>query len=328
MEGGKKIPLNLPIICFILAFVLSSLLFQSPLIGLEKTEAIIRRIALYYLVVFGVKDRVMAKKLIYLLLISSAIWAVYIILQYMWDIELFNIIIPASKNIGAARSIGETLGMIIPISLCYFLFASSLSQRIWLGTILLLLTSLLLLTLTRGAWLGLIFAIIFIATIKNKRIWLFILFFLIIAFLFPVTRNRVISIFDLKNSSNRYRIHMWKEGLKTFKNNPLFGIGSGNFKGPYGKEVSSHCHNNFLNVAVETGLTGLIVFIWLINACYRLVAKSIKDMDVLKIGLSAGLIDWFVHGMVDVPYTGRMGYLFWFFVGMIVVINKVEYESK
>ncbi|HAW50063.1 TPA: hypothetical protein DCX16_03835 [bacterium] len=320
----KQVPFNLPILCFFLTLILSTILSEEPGNGLKTINSLIRRIGLYYLVIFGVKELKTLNRLIYLLIISASILAIYVFLQYSFGFSLFNITFHGEeKSIYGNRAIGEAVGMILPVALCVFIFSKSFYKRLFFGFSILTLSALLLLTTTRGAYLHVIIATIALGIIKYKKALFFIPVFIILTFLFPMTKGRIIKTLDLDYPNNAYRICMWKEGLETIKKYPLFGIGPGCFKAKFNGDVSVHCYNNLLNIAAEGGLISLFVYILLLSSIFCYLFKNLNN-DPLKIGILASLIGWFFYGMVDLTYMGRLGYLFWFLVGCFVVLKRNE----
>ncbi|MEW6606950.1 MAG: O-antigen ligase family protein [bacterium] len=334
-------PLNIPILLFIITLFLSTIFSSYPIAALDKTESMIRHLLLYYLVVCGIKDAATAKKIIMVLLIAVAIESGYIILQYLYNFKLFGIISHdgVSKYLTENRAIGGAVGIIFPIGFSLWVFSNSAYKKIALGIINLLILAVLLFTQTRGVWVGVILALIFIIIIgirKKKKILLSLFaFVIIIPFIFPKeATNQVLSIFSDKTLGGR--TYLWRDSLQIVKDYPVFGTGPGTFIHIYYPEYFSkeamenkdfghlHCHNNFVNVAVEGGILGLFAFIWLLVASFclgfKILKRNLQDKDLfpLTIGLLAGLIVWLVHGMVDCTYLGSSAYLFWFTLGMIV----------
>ncbi len=105
-----------------------------------------------------------------------------------------------------------------------------------------------------------------------------------------------------KKWSSSVRIIIWKESFEIIKNNPVFGTGLRSFKTailPYHTatwmETFPHPHNIFLMLWIETGLLGLLAFIWLIGTWIR----SVNRQNIVWI---VPLVVILVHGMVDMPY--------------------------
>jgi len=145
-----------------------------------------------------------------------------------------------------------------------------------------------------------------------------------------------------KKWSSSVRVIIWKESFEIIKDNPIFGTGLRSFKTailPYHTatwmETFPHPHNIFLMLWIETGILGLLAFVWLIGTWVYIVlrptsppdrasgrrqsshvngakdersatAKATADMratwDVRRIVWLIPLVVILVHGMVDMPY--------------------------
>lgn len=337
-------PLNLPILFFIITLFLSIIFSPYRIEALSNIDSIIRKIALYYLVVCGIRNSGTAKRLIIVLLVAAGIESGYIILQYLYNFKIWGIVFHdgVTKDLTQNRALGSALGIIFPIGFSLWLFPTPVYKRIILGVSSLLILSALLLTSTRGALLGVVLALIFIviwfaSTYKNKKI-LLCLFAVVIVIPFLLPKNittRALSIFSDKTLGGR--IYIWRDSLQICRDYPLFGIGHRTFEKVYYPEYFSkearenkdfghrHCHNNFLNVAVEGGILGLGAFIWLLissfSLSFRILKETYKDKDLfpLFLGFWGGLLVWLVEGMVDCTYLGSSAYLFWFILGMMVL---------
>ncbi len=344
-------PLNIPILFFIFSLFLSTIFSHYPIEGLDRTESMVRRIILYYLVIYGIKDLSIAKNLIFLLLIAAGIEAIYILSQYLWNFKLFGIVIhdEVSKLLSENRTLGGALGMLLPISISLWLFFYTGYKRILLGISNLIILLVFIFTQTRGAWIGVVLAFIiigFIAIYKRRKILVFLFAFVIILpFLFPKDiTNQFLPAFSDKTLGGR--TYIWRDSLQIFKDYPLLGIGPGEFikvyypdyfskeargKGDFGHH---HGHNNFLNVAVEGGIIGFGAFLWLMCASFflsfRIIKKAWEDKELFPItlGLLGGLVVWLIHGLVDCTYLGNSMYLFWFVLGMIVSIGKTMPQQQ
>lgn len=86
--------------------------------------------------------------------------------------------------------------------------------------------------------------------------------------------NRVMQIIPEKgdDASINIRLKYWENAFDIAKTNPILGIGLGNWKVesiPYEKKISNrlvlsnHAHNDFLEIAAETGFLNLIVYLLL-----------------------------------------------------------------
>ena len=138
-------------------------------------------------------------------------------------------------------------------------------------------------------------------------------------------KNRLLSIFSFENdSSNLYRITVWHSALKIAGHNLLWGIGPGNntFKQVYGLYMvpgfnALGCYCVPLEVAVEQGVIGLLVFLLLlVTVLFRLCKALHDETDFLNLGILLGcllgVIATVAYGAFDtVWYRPSVNLLFW-----------------
>jgi len=211
-------------------------------------------------------------------------------------------------------------------------------------------TACLVLTFSRGGWIGLLVAIVALlvlllyqVSVQLPPFWrtwsLPILLgstslFLVAAVLFvEPLRDRVLSIFaGREDSSNNFRINVWAAVIEMIRDRPIFGIGPGNtvfnqiyplYQRPRFNALSAYSF--VLEVAVETGLIGLACFIWLlivtINAGIGQLRRlrSIGSREVFwLIGAIATLLGTLAHNTFDtVLYRPEVNTLWWLMVALI-----------
>lgn len=118
----------------------------------------------------------------------------------------------------------------------------------------------------------------------------------------------------------RTRIVLWRNSWKMFLDAPLAGVGLGNFKIQYPRYLRagmddrifdasaqpSHPHNELIAITVETGLIGLILFLWLslsFARAYLSTLKSIQDSDTRAFiwAIGTGLCGLAATAMVSFP---------------------------
>lgn len=104
------------------------------------------------------------------------------------------------------------------------------------------------------------------------------------------------------------------------------GIGNETFQKVYGLYMISGfealgAYNIFLEVAVETGLFGLAIFMWFVLAALaRSVFHALRgEARPWAVAAIAGLIGLMVHGLVDtVFYRPSVQILFWLLLALII----------
>jgi O-antigen ligase len=109
--------------------------------------------------------------------------------------------------------------------------------------------------------------------IKRYRLLLILAMLAALAyFLSPAEfQNRFRSGFDPNHPHTRPRIELFKTGIRIIRAHPMLGVGpkSVEIEAPKYKSSDSptdwthiHLHNNFLQIAAERGIPGLILWLW------------------------------------------------------------------
>jgi len=121
------------------------------------------------------------------------------------------------------------------------------------------------------------------------------------------------SLYMTKRWSSMVRVVIWQESWEVIKSHPLLGTGLRSYQtavAPYHTakwmEIYPHPHNIAMMLWIETGLLGLLAFIWLCVAWVRTVLCTRDEVlgtkDVVRWIWLIPLIVILVHGMVDMPY--------------------------
>lgn len=123
-------------------------------------------------------------------------------------------------------------------------------------------------------------------------------------------KDRFESIFSKNDGSIAGRIEILKRGLDISKENILFGVGIGSAPVYYDEDIDyrnpTNSHNNYLEIIIENGIFGLIIWIVLIfGTIAQLLAhfKNNKGDDILKflnIGLIGALLFFAISSFFEV----------------------------
>jgi O-antigen ligase len=242
------------------------------------------------------------------------------------------------------------LGLIIPMVLVFLIFGNKKERenkkRVFIFIILTILILSVLLSFSRGGYLGM-FAGLFSVIILS---WKFlmpkmkIIIFLIIlagtvAFFIPQNpiASRINSIINLEEGSNAGRLIIWQQAADVFREHPLTGIGIGNYSFYLFPEekyrIPIYAHNTYLDIASEMGIFALIAWIGIFLACFWQLLKIIKktadkNLRIISIGLFGGLIWFSVHCFFETPiYSPQVLAMLMIIFGMIVGVRKIHREE-
>jgi hypothetical protein len=249
-------------------------------------------------------------------------------------------------TLGSANNLAMYLNFYIPI-LFSFLFVVNEATRIKIFVGIVILCGVLaeILTLSRGAWVGLACAMIicFYGIYKDRfksRIKSYILTLIVISFvsisilsLFSSVRSR---LFEGDYGSAYSRIPMSKVALEIILNNKLKGVGLNNYttvmnrydltienisyKFPYA------VHNAFLLIAAESGIPALIIVLFIMFTVSKKALLFFKGKDrylsYIGIGSYCGFLTWCIHSLFRLEHFG-LNILLWFSFALIISLNRL-----
>ncbi|MFH0852071.1 MAG: O-antigen ligase family protein [bacterium] len=209
------------------------------------------------------------------------------------------------------------LGLILPLAFARFLFTKR--KNLLLLSVICLLFAALLLTFSRGGYLGILaslLAIIFLSwrLLPEKQKWLIwaaaALALVIIVIVAPSVLSRFVSSFVADEGSSLGRLEIWQESWQVFLKNPLLGVGLGNYPravdaiAPYRSPITSH--NLYLDILSETGIFGLAAWTFLLfGTIWQFAGRAKKELvekdpgAAIKIGLMGSLIYFSVHSFFE-----------------------------
>jgi O-antigen ligase len=156
------------------------------------------------------------------------------------------------------------------------------------------------LTLTRSAWVGACVAVGVLFILKDLRLLglLPVVAALFFAFAPDSVTNRMVSVFDLRDPSNRDRLAMARTGAAMVRDFPLTGVGPAmipklytQYRDPDAVQaMNPHLHNVPLQIAAERGLPALAIWLAFIAVlAYSLfrIFRSERDQTFAAAGLAA-----------------------------------------
>jgi len=236
--------------------------------------------------------------------------------------------------------LGEYLGLAIPFLAGFFFASNKFRQKVLLLATVGMLTLCLVLTFSRGAWLGLAVSVFVFALLKEPRLIVLIVILALLApmFLPPVVMNRIASIGSLEDSSNAYRITIWIAALRMIKDYWLTGVGLGlsAFARVYREYMIAgasaiHAHNLYLEICLELGVVGILSLLWMVFRAFSEALSNMKSdkSSYLAAGILAGIAGHLFHGLFDyVWYSPRIVMAFWMYLGLMSALAWGSYTEK
>ena len=113
------------------------------------------------------------------------------------------------------------------------------------------------------------------------------------------------------------RIEIWGSALTTIYDHPFFGVGVFDLQLQSETVVFPTAHNTFLQVAAETGIPGLLIYLRLLWEPIRCSHKQVRTVAILLVG---GLV---VAGMAEPTLrTGAYDYVAWLLLGSVVALGQ------
>jgi O-antigen ligase len=202
----------------------------------------------------------------------------------------------------------------------------------------------LVLSFTRGAWIGVFAGLAVAAIIARHRLLLLglagaaVAGFVAIVGLSSAGIDRIRSMFDFTTQDNTgvARGQIWGAALHILRDHPVMGIGQDQFiyQDPsYGVPQlrffqTSHPHNWVLDFWLRLGLPGLLwilaALVWFFREAGGLWQRHKGTaLGALALGLVASMVDFAVHGLLDMAYfTMDLAVTFWLSMGVLVVVRR------
>ena len=345
---------------FVLMFCV--LIFFGGFVSVSRTGSI--RPGLIYLcftlIYFAganmIKSREMIMRCVAALAVSCFIVAAFGVYQHYFGVA-DNIWLDAAMFAGIGGRVVSTLEnpnvlatyllLIMPFVIVAAIFFKQMKLRAPLMAGLALTVLCLAFTWSRGSWLAFIIAALLLFVILDRRVLaLYAAAVLAVPFapaVLPETvMARFLSIGNIADSSTSYRVSIWQGTLRMLRVHFFEGIGIG--VEPYrlvypayalaGIESAPHSHSLYLQLNVEFGIVGLVVFLLLafffVQCCFTAMKKA--GEQYLRLFTAAGLCavaGFMLNGFTDlVWYNYRVYLMFWLVLAVTVGICRFALKNQ
>jgi O-antigen ligase len=228
-----------------------------------------------------------------------------------------------------------TMGAImwLPIAVLISRSGKNAMERMYCRAATLVILVAIMLSASRGGFIGLVCSLLFLLLQSKKRVRNAIAIAVIavpLLTLLPASPlRRLMKPTSGDSEAANIRLALWGAGIQMVEENPLSGIGIGQFKAAVRAYLPDPmfdfiAHNTYLEAAAELGLFGLFAFVGMIVSslfALRNVARSDTSVDGYfrnsAIALQAGLLAYSVQAFFISTWTERM---FWFVYCMSVAV--------
>ena len=325
----------------------------------EFSGTFIRCIVMFVVIVNVVRTAARLNGLLFLAL-AAAMWlSVDAINEYrlgLLTVEGYRAAGRGAGIFGNTNDMALHVVTILPIAIALFFSSRRLSRRLIFGGCALVMIAAIILSYSRGAFLGLVVVSIFLAMkLGQKRrleIALAVLGLAGALILFAPDRYgvRLLSIFfpslDANGSADNRRGELLRS-INVALHHPLLGIGMGNYQTQMSYK-GLVTHNSYTQVASEMGLAALVCYTTFIVSPLRKLARITRDtfgasdnsrFYYLALGLQGSLIAYMVSSFfLSVSYNWYVFYLVSYAVclrrlyeantGKVVVVEKRRERKK
>jgi O-antigen ligase len=244
----------------------------------------------------------------------------------------FNLVTPPAAVYASANSVPLYLEPLVAYALPLAFLSEDRRLSLPAAGFLVVASAAIALSFSRAGWLTFIALLLLAALFTRRRLQVIVLAVGASALVFAGfggVRRRILVELNPTSPENSLmlRLSLWKSALNLLRHRPLTGGGLAGFKrsvaefaDPAYHEDQIYPHNLLLNFWAETGLLGLVAFVWLVVQAVRLSLQGLRRTGwarIMAIGALGMILSLFVHGLVDIAYFKNDEALaFWTLLGI------------
>jgi len=310
-----KTPLDLPLLILLILVILATIFSQNRGISIWSFIQLLNYLTIFYLTIHLIRTRSQFKQIIYLIVGVATFLSVFGLFKKFganpfpwWDYgDLKYIPDWVSATYGNHNHLAGYMEMAIPLILGLFLLGYRTGKVFILSYLTLLTLTALILSLSRGGWIGLLLGLTFMGIVLltnqyftgKKLIAVLAGGFLAAAFIVlastPVV-ERIRTVMEKEEETSFHsRMMVWGGVMEMIEDYPLLGTGPGTFSTVFTQYqppgLSSRftmAHNDYLHFISEAGLPLIAIIIWMIIALYRKGFRKMQNPSRLVRGITIG----------------------------------------
>ncbi len=338
-----KTPLNRPILIYILVCLVATLkgAAQGHVSFLKGFFFLLRYFEyflLYILVANHVHSRKQIKFFLNAFFLTCAFVSFYGILQIPRGVRVSA---PFEGEVGEPNTFGGYLLFLFCIAVGIFLQSKYKKTKYAMAGLAFLIFIPFLFTLSRASYLAIIFSYLTFILFQKRRTALIAVLALIILsvlvlrpeaifsrvkYTFSGAQSQLVKVGNIRlDSSSSARITSWQQSFEDWKKNPILGRGVSGY---------GFIDGQYIITLVETGLIGLLAFLWLLWSIYKHSLNIHREMQDelykgLALGFFAGFIGVLIHALTANTFIIiRIMEPFWFMSALVMMLSTIEKEEK
>jgi|GEM_PF-1294345 Lipid A core - O-antigen ligase and related enzymes len=219
----------------------------------------------------------------------------------------------------------------------------------WLYAAIVLTGLTILLTFTRGVWIGAAAGLIAMGFLLRRKLGLIVLSLLIAiaAVAFATSekiRYRVMVTVNMTNQGDHERLTLWRTNWEMFKDHPLVGTGytqNKNLLPLYYEKMgipegyfTGHAHNQYIHLLAGTGILGLLCYLFfvgfvLVRSFQAYNLASTRELKGVALGCLGAQIAFFVGSLTEANFSiARNRFMILFIIAWAISIYLQEKNKK
>lgn len=355
-------PIALPLLIFMLVAIFAFIfgLANGPLTPtlLRKFAELLLSLGFVYVVVDFCRTPERAERLVKVIMLGGTAAALLAVLLWLLPEDVTNTLLNVLTRVGypggwviryieenpalSERAIGTSVDPNVLGGLLLMMGALIGPQVVakrplfprWLVMVMFGVTVLaLVLTFSRGAMLGLVAGLGFVALVRYRRLIPYMAVGGLLLLLLPIAQTyvtRFVEGFQGADLATQMRFGEYKDALTLIQRYPVFGVG---FAGTPDIDLYLGVANVYFTIAQLMGLVGLGVFLAVMGTVFgqaflqRQRFKQLPRLDALWLGLHGALVGGLVAGIFD-HYLFNLEFhhavtIFWLLVGLATAVTRL-----
>jgi O-antigen ligase len=315
VPGMKPVSLELPIVALAAAWTLSTIFALEPVPSLVNMKKLLL-IPIIYAFAWLIEEEKSLRLIVTVMLTVALLVSAYGIINYLTGSNLAESY-RVRATLGSTVTLSGVLLLAFAVSLALILVDTTGRERLLFLLVAVVSFLCLILTYTRGAWLGAILVIVVTFLLSSRRRRAALLVAIVLLVVAPMAsqhvRQRVTSFTQLQEMSIRGRFSMWLSATEVARDRPLFGAGLMDLNEVYDKYKrpdsgfrSGHMHSDFFHVLASTGFVGLVAFLWFLRSTCRLLLRNLLStkpkegfLAAICLGSFAGFCGFVAAGIFE-----------------------------